>query len=226
MDNKELIDRSPVRFFESATNGGLKAGEIGAITSKKGLGKTSVLVQIGMDYLLQDKKIVHISFDQQKDWAMAWYEDIFAEITKKKNILHLDEVKSEVLKNRIILNFNQDIISGKQIVSTLEALSAGGIKIDALIIDGMDFSRVTEDTISSLKDYAKKAGLTVWFGVSTDETQVKKMFAPAIASNIDAVIYLEQKPDSIQMQVLKIRGEEKPECNIKLDSKTLLMAEK
>lgn len=226
MDNKELIDRSPVRFFESATNGGLKAGEIGAITSKKGLGKTSVLVQIGMDYLLQDKKIVHISFDQQKDWAMAWYEDIFAEITKKKNILHLDEVKSEVLKNRIILNFNQDIISGKQIVSTLEALSAGGIKIDALVIDGMDFSRVTEDTISSLKDYAKKAGLTVWFGVSTDETQVKKMFAPAIASNIDAVIYLEQKPDSIQMQVLKIRGEEKPECNIKLDSKTLLMAEK
>ena len=38
MVKQELVDRSPVRFFKNATNGGLKAGEIGALTSKKGLG--------------------------------------------------------------------------------------------------------------------------------------------------------------------------------------------
>ena len=38
-----LIDRSPVRFFDQATNGGLKAGEMGILTSKKGLGKTCLL---------------------------------------------------------------------------------------------------------------------------------------------------------------------------------------
>jgi len=226
MENKELIDRSPIRTFESITNGGIKAGEIGAITSKKGLGKTSVLVQLGMDYLLQDKKIVHISFDQTSDNAFTWYEDIFAEITKRKNIVKPDELKESLLKNRILLNFNQDIISGKQIVGTLEALSSGGIKIEGLVIDGLDFAKVTDDTIKVLKDYAKKAKIVVWFGVSTDETDIKKMFKPDLEKIIDAVLYLEQKPDSIQMQILKIRGDKLPDSSMKLDSKTLLLAEK
>lgn len=226
MENKELIDRSPIRTFESITNGGIKAGEIGAITSKKGLGKTSVLVQLGMDYLLQDKKIVHLSFDQKSDNAFTWYEDIFAEITKRKNIVKPDDLKESLLKNRILLNFNQDIISGKQIVGTLEALSSGGIKIEGLVIDGLDFTKVTDDTIKVLKDYAKKAKIVVWFGVSTDETDIKKMFKPDLEKIIDAVLYLEQKPDSIQMQVLKIRGDKVPDSSMKLDSKTLLLAEK
>ena len=226
MENKELIDRSPIRTFENITNGGIKAGEIGAITSKKGLGKTSVLVQLGMDYLLQDKKIVHISFDQTSDNAFTWYEDIFAEITKRKNIVKPDDLKESLLKNRILLNFNQDIISGKQIVGTLEALSSGGIKIEGLVIDGLDFTKVTDDTIKVLKDYAKKAKIVVWFGVSTDETDIKKMFKPDLEKIIDAVLYLEQKPDSIQMQVLKIRGDKVPDSSMKLDSKTLLLAEK
>ena len=226
MENKELIDRSPIRTFESITNGGIKAGEIGAITSKKGLGKTSVLVQLGMDYLLQDKKIVHLSFDQKSDNAFTWYEDIFAEITKRKNIVKPDDLKESILKNRILLNFNQDIISGKQIVGTLEALSSGGIKIEGLVIDGLDFTKVTDDTIKILKDYAKKAKIVVWFGVSTDETDIKKMFKPDLEKIIDAVLYLEQKPDSIQMQVLKIRGDKVPDSSMKLDSKTLLLAEK
>ena len=226
MENKELIDRSPIRTFESITNGGIKAGEIGAITSKKGLGKTSVLVQLGMDYLLQDKKIVHLSFDQKSDNAFTWYEDIFAEITKRKNIVKPDDLKESLLKNRILLNFNQDIISGKQIVGTLEALSSGGIKIEGLVIDGLDFTKVTDDTIKVLKDYAKKAKIVVWFGVSTDETDIKKMFKPDLEKIIDAVLYLEQKPDSIQMQVLKIRDDKVPDSSMKLDSKTLLLAEK
>ncbi|MGP1587963.1 MAG: hypothetical protein ACTTHG_06420 [Treponemataceae bacterium] len=226
MTNKELIDRSPIRFFENATNGGLKAGQVGAITSKKGLGKTSVLVQLGMDYLLQEKQVVHVSFDQQLDSAMTWYEDIFAELTKKKNIPNIDDVKASLLQKRIILNFNQDIISGEQIVDTLKALTSGGINVECLIIDGMDFNRVNEDAIKAFKDYAKKANIVIWFSINTDEIQVNKMFTPAIAEIMDAVIYLEQKPDAIEMSVLKIDGGKSSGSNLKLDSKTLLLSEK
>ena len=42
MIKAELFERSAVRCIEKATNGGLKAGELGLLTSKKGLGKTSV----------------------------------------------------------------------------------------------------------------------------------------------------------------------------------------
>ena len=47
MDKKDLIAHSPVRYFD-VTNAGLKDGEMGLITAKKGLGKTSILVQFGI----------------------------------------------------------------------------------------------------------------------------------------------------------------------------------
>ena len=39
MIKDELFERSPVRCFEKAT-GGLKAGELGLLSSKKGVGKS------------------------------------------------------------------------------------------------------------------------------------------------------------------------------------------
>ncbi|MCM1321246.1 MAG: hypothetical protein NC041_01100 [Bacteroides sp.] len=220
MGKQELIDRSPVRFFEKATNGGLKAGEIGVLASKKGLGKTSVLVQIGLDMLLQDKKVVHVSFNQQTLRVMTWYEDIFNEMAKKKAIINLGELKTELNKNRIVLNFNQDAVSSEQIVSTLRALASGGIRTDALIIDGVDFSKVSEAKINVLKEYAKEAQMVIWFSCNTEST------LPDALAHADAVIHLEQKPDAIEMVVENIRGEALKNSNLKLDSKTLLIAEK
>jgi len=40
MVKQDLIEKSAVRNFEKSLGGGIKAGEIGVIASKKGLGKT------------------------------------------------------------------------------------------------------------------------------------------------------------------------------------------
>ena len=40
------------------------------------------------------------------------------------------------------------------------------------------------------------------------------------------MIHLEQKPDTIQMKILKSHGTESDVASLKLDSKTLLMSEK
>ena len=39
MVKQDLFDKSTIRLFDAATEGGLKAGELGLVTSKKGLGK-------------------------------------------------------------------------------------------------------------------------------------------------------------------------------------------
>lgn len=226
MVKEELIDRSPVRFFDNATNGGIGAGEVGVLTSKKGLGKTSVLVQIGLDMLLQDKQVVHVSFDQQSDSAMAWYEDIFTEISKKKNVGNAAELKAELLRKRVVLNFNQESVSGLQIVNTLKALATGGIKTDCLVIDGIDSEKLTEDAVKALKNYAKEAKVLIWFSINTNGTTLKDVLPSSIENHVDAVIHLEQKPDAIEMKVLKMKNEKITSTNLKLDSKTLLIAEK
>ena len=63
MVKQDLIEHCPVRFFDAVSAGGLKNGQLGLVTAKKGLGKTSILVQFGIDALLHDKNLVHVSYD-------------------------------------------------------------------------------------------------------------------------------------------------------------------
>ena len=157
MIKEDLIERSPVRNFEKALGGGVQPGEIGVIVSKKGLGKTSLLVQLGIDKLLQGSSVVHISFNQQATHVMTWYEDIFTELAKKKNLDKADEVKTEIISKRIVLNFNQDTVKKQQIIRTLNALAEGGSKPEAIIVDGFDFSKAEPDSMKTMKDLDRKS---------------------------------------------------------------------
>lgn len=234
MVKQELIQRSPVRIFEKSIHGGLKSGEIGVIASRKGVGKTAVLVQIALDKLFQGKKVIHVSFTQHTDYVIAWYEDIFSEIAKKKNLEHAIEVKNDLVRNRVLMNFNQDGITSDQILRSLRAMIVdGGFKADALIIDGFDFARTTVERISGVKQFAQELGLEIWYSctVGADETVYDKRNIPLLLKDyvelIDVIVVLEPKQDFIQFSVSKDHASYNPAAlELRLDTKTLLIAEK
>jgi len=235
MVKQELVQRSPMRILEKSMHGGLKAGEIGIVSSKKGIGKTAVLVQIALDKLMQGQKVIHVSFSQLADYVNAWYEDIFQEISKKKNLENADEVKAETVKNRVLMNFNQDSLSTDQILKSLSAMIVdGGFTAQALIVDGYDFSKTDGATMKSIKDFAAKLGLEVWFSctVSDTESVYDKKTLPEIIKKvqeeIDVIVVLDPKADFIQFNVAKDHKDYHPASfgDLKLDAKTLLVAEK
>jgi hypothetical protein len=233
MVKQELIQRSPVRVFEKSIHGGLKAPEIGIIASASGIGKTSVLVQIALDKLLQSQKIIHVSFTQHTDYVLAWYEDIFNEFTKKKNLENARDVKNELIKNRVLMNFNQDGVTHDVILPSIRAMIVdGGFKAEALIIDGFDFTRTTQDQLVKVKDFARELGLSVWYSctVKGQNPLYDKRNLPLAIKDylnlIDVVIVLEPKPDHIELSVSKDRNTYNPEAMaLKLDPKTLLILE-
>jgi hypothetical protein len=230
---KELILRSPVRIFEKSIHGGLKAGEIGIIASQSGVGKTSVLVQIALDKLLQEKKVIHVSFNQHSDYVLAWYEDIFDEFTKKKNLENAKDVRDEAVKNRVLLNFNQDGITGDQILRSLKALIVdGGVGAEAIIIDGFDFYRSDRERFEKVKAFARELGLEIWYSctVKGKEPHYDRKNIPLVISGYadlaDVVIVLEPKPDHIELSVPKDRDTVNTEhMGLRLDPKTLLILE-
>ncbi|MDR0456324.1 MAG: hypothetical protein LBH20_06545 [Treponema sp.] len=230
----ELIQRSPVRIFEQSIHGGLQAGEIGIIASESGLGKTSVLVQLALDKLLQGKKVIHVSFTQHIHYVLAWYEDIFNEFISKKNLENAGEVKNEVVKNRVLMNFNQDGMSKDQIIKSLRAMiTEGGFKAESIIIDGFDFSRTSRERIAGVKDFARELGLSVWYSctVQDEGKQYDKENIPLLlgdfADLIDVVIVLEPKADHIDLSVSKDRNTHDTKAMaMRLDPKTLLILEK
>jgi hypothetical protein len=233
MVKQELIQRSPVRIFEKSIHGGLRPGEIGIISSQSGIGKTSVLVQIALDKLLQTKKVIHVSFTQHTDYVLAWYEDIFDEFIKKKNLENARDVKNELIRNRVLMNFNQDGVTADQILRSLRAMIVdGGFKAEALIIDGFDFAKMTRERIAAVKDFARELELSVWYSctVKGEGAAFDKKGMPLIiggfAELIDVAIILEPKPDHIALAVSKDRETYNPEyLALKLDPKTLLILE-
>jgi len=235
----ELIQRSPIRIFEQSIEGGLKPGEIGVIASPNGVGKTSVLVQLALDKLLQGKKVIHVSFSshnslgQLNQYVPIWYNDIFDEFINKKNLDDAIEIKNNLVKNRVLMSFNQDGITKDQILKSLRAMIVeGGFKADSIIIDGFDFSRMDKEIIAGVKTFAIELGVSVWYSCSVkdDGSQYDKENIPVILNSfinsIDIVIVLQPKHDHVELSVSKDRGSVISKAlAMKLDPKTLLILE-
>jgi len=236
MVKTELIQRSPIRIFEQSIHGGLKAGEVGVIASPNGVGKTSVLVQLGLDKLLQSKKVIHVSFylGHHTQYVPLWYEDIFVELTNKKNLENADEIKNDLAKNRVLMNFNQDGVTKDQIIRSLRAMIIdGGFKADAIIIDGFDFARSDKESIAAVKAFATELGVSVWYSCSVKDdspSAYNKENVPVVLGNfidsIDIVIILQPKSDHVELSISKDRGSViSKNTSMKLDPKTLLILE-
>jgi KaiC/GvpD/RAD55 family RecA-like ATPase len=233
MLKEELIAKSPVRLLEKSIEGGLKAGNIGVIASRKGIGKTSVLVQLALDKLMQGQKVIHVSFTAHTSYVISWYENIFSELAKRRNLEKFVDVKDSLVKNRVIMNFAQETVTIDQILHSLRAMiNEGGFKASTLIVDGYDFSHSTGDCLAKVKAFATETGLEVWYSATLagDEPQIDKNNVPALLraclDSISVLILLEPKSEYIHFTVVKDHGRMNPQdLKLKLDPKTLLIAE-
>ncbi|MCL2069435.1 MAG: hypothetical protein FWH19_00430 [Treponema sp.] len=234
MVKEELVQRSPVRVFMEAIHGGLKSGELGLVASPSGVGKTSVLVQIALDKLLQGKKIIHVSFNRHTDYVLAWYEDIFSEFTKKKNLENEQDVKNEIVKNRVLMKFAQEGVKTELILRSIRALiKDGAFDAELIIIDGYDFSAAEEGHVAAVKAFAEEMGVSVWYScnVSGAEPLYDKRKIPISikdsAEHFPVIIVLDPKPDYIALTISQNRNAARQEDPaLKLDPKTLLILEK
>lgn len=223
MVKQDLYNKSPVRLFDAATEGGLKEGGLGLVTSKKGLGKTSVLVQFGMDTLLKDEQLVHVTFDLHSSNVISWYDGIFAEIAKK-SAGNSAELKTDVVSKRTILNFSLDNFSVTKVVNTLKALSAAGIAVKGVVMDGIDFTKVSEDDVKAVADYAQSEKVTVWTSATSEGTKLADVVPANLEKYFDVVVNLAQTGSNVAVDVLKLGDKKDVESGLKLDSKTLLIS--
>jgi hypothetical protein len=234
MVKAELIQRSPLRIFEKSIHGGVGEGHIGVIASKKGVGKTACLTHIAVDKLFQDRKVIHVSFASNVDHIITWYEDIFQEIAKKRNLEHAVDVHDEIVKNRVIMNFNQESVETSQILKSLEALiKDGNFTADTVIFDGYAIRSDTREDLDLIRSFAEKLKLEIWFSVSLSEEEGELFnerriprLIEGLEHEIDVVVNLRHSDGFVHLEVAKDHELiEAKDMNLRLDPKTLLIAE-
>jgi len=233
MIKAELVKRSPLRILEKSTHGGLKAGELGVVASRKGVGKTACLVHIATDKLLQGHHVIHVSFAGRTDHIISWYEDIFREIAKKRNLEDAMDIHDELVKHRVIMNFSLDGIPMDQVLKSLRAMiNDGGFAADSVIVDGFDFDGTNVDAIRQIRKFAEELGIAVWFSASLrgDDPLYDKNGVPfalePYTDLVEVLITLTPRQEFVHLGLIKDHERILQEdLHLKLDSKSLLIAE-
>ena len=233
MVKEELIHRSPLRIFEKSIHGGLGKGNLGVIAAKHGIGKTACLVHMATDKLFRDEHVIHVSFSQNVNHVIAWYEDIFKEIAKKRELEQSMDLHDEIIKNRVIINFSQENVSIEQIISSLKAMiNEGGFKADAVFFDGHQMTVHEVAELDVIKQFACDMQIEVWFSVSPvlkdvdfDEFGIPSTLKKCV-DKLDVLVGLKYVGDHVVMTVVKDHDEEQPKrLALKLDPATMLISE-
>ena len=100
MYRKEVNERSPMRVFEESIHGGLGRGKVGVLVARAGVGKTALLVQIALDDLLRNRKVLHISHLNAVDHVRSFYDEIFHDLVITHHLAQPQQVHLEIERNR------------------------------------------------------------------------------------------------------------------------------
>ena len=233
MIKQELNDRSPLRILERSTHGGLGTGNLGVIAARRGVGKTACLVHIATDKLFQGKPVIHVSYSSRVDYIITWYEDIFREIAKKRQLEEAVEIHEELIRNRVIMNFKQEGANTEQILKSVEALiTHARFPAETVIVDGFDFTRSCQDDLRMFQDFAQRLGLEVWFSASLrgDEPLFDAEGVPLLLKGclgrVAVCVTLSFQDGFVRLNLVKDRDHSPTgELPLRLDPKTLLIAE-
>jgi hypothetical protein len=232
MVKKEIIKRSPIRILEKSTKGGVGKGNIGVVAGKKGLGKTACLVHIATDQLFLGKHVIHLSFSGNISHIVTWYEDIFQEISRRYKLDCAMDVHDDIIRNRIVMNFEQGKVGVGKIENNIRLLTEkGNFSVETIVVDGFDFAEATVEEFREFKRFARDNNVEMWFSATIKEDAgANPNRIPSVLSrfldDIAILICLQPRGDLIHLNLVKDHEAlAVSDMHLKLDPAILLIAE-
>ncbi len=231
MYQKEVNERSPMRVFERSIHGGLGKGNVGLVMSRAGIGKTAFLVDVALDDLMRDRKVLHINIDDPVEKVRAFYDEIFNVLADSMELENRYRVHLNVERHRLIQTYMAESFS-------LEKLKAGIVMAhehmnfdpEVIVLDGYPrFSQATEDDLLELKDIAKRHDCELWVsGRARREDEVDERGVPTKIARFEeylsVIVKLEPSGDHVRLQLIKDHdSEDVASLFLELDPRSLLL---
>lgn len=229
MIKQEMTIRNTLRQLGFESEEILPPGGFGAVLARAGVGKTAFLVQLALNGLLNEKKVLHISLNDPVDKVSVWYNELFRLLAAGDQRVNKAAYLESLLPNRFIMTFRVEGFSVPKLEERLNDLTEQGIFTPSImIIDGLNFEETRISDIKDLKEMAEKRGMQVWFTVQThrhEEVDVKGL-PPSFAPFADLFeIIMELKPEHADVHINVLRGGKAEHESILLDPTTMLIRE-
>ena len=234
MYRKEVNERSPMRVFEKSIHGGLGRGNVGVVLSRAGVGKTALLVQIALDDLLRDRRVLHISTEHAVDHVRAYYDELFHDLAQYTKLAEPETVRLDVERHRLIFSLLGHAPSSEATSTSLKKLidtvgfarDVAHFSPDVIIVDGYDLAHVSEAMMDMLATLARDHSAELWLSTTTKASQVTAGTAPAplepFFDKLGVVVYLESEKDLVRLRLLKDHdSKDLAEISLRLDAHTM-----
>jgi hypothetical protein len=229
MIKNELVMKHPLGFLRRSNGEILPEGGFGAVMARAGVGKTAFIVQVAINSLLRDQKVLHIALKDTVKKVVVWYEEVFRNMTEAYRLEDSETVWETALRNRFIMTFQMEEFSVPKLRERMTDLSEQGIFTpQVLLIDGFPFAASIRGMLENLKAFSRQKGLKVWFTVTTHRHEpdasdgYPAVFSP-VADFFEAAIQLVPEGKEVLIRAHKGSDETTDQTDLRLNPSTLLI---
>ena len=229
MLKQDLILRNPLRLLGLENDDILEPGQFGAVLARAGVGTTALIIQIALNTMLRNKKVLHISLNEPVGKVNLWYQEVLGCLAQQYQVLHLDQLWDTLVPHRFIMTFQVEGFSVPKLEERLTDLTLQKIFTpDILLIDGQPFDQEGIAVLKELKALASRLGLPIWFTITTHRHE-----APApdglpvqlslVQDLFEVAIALQPKEDTVHIKAIKGCSLSEAQPPLVLDPATMLI---
>ncbi len=226
----DFIKVSPLKLLEMSSGDGLGKGNLGVLMARAGVGKTACLIHIALDMLFRKQRLVHVSLEDTPEKVTSYYNVIFSDLVKALEIKDETEGRMLLERNRMILAYLHKSFEINRLRKNLKNLTEQiDFVPDILIVDGVDFEKVSTETMEGFKKVAEEFDVEIWFSALSHRHIVEKneKGVPYPCDRVDeflsVIIQLDPSESGIFLKLIKDHDHEvKDGSSIRLDPNTFL----
>jgi hypothetical protein len=208
-----------MRVFEKSMHGGLGRGNVGVVAAKTGVGKTPLLVQIALDDLMRDRRVLHISHEHAVDHVRAYYDEIFHDLALVSKLESPEAVKLDVERHRLIFSLMAQAAASppslrggrsslSRILETVQfAREIAHFEPDVVVIDHFDLAHAGPEAAATLAKLAKDLNVELWLSVHSEAAAKDGGTLPApldrFEPSFNVIVFLQPERDVVRLRLLK-----------------------